>query len=181
MIFITIGTTPAPFDRLVRAATRLSRHEEVVVQYGGSVRPAVPRAFRYTSNATMRRLLAEARVVVCHGGVGSISEALNEGSRPIVIPRRRHLHENIDDHQLSLCRRLARLDLVELVENVDDLPRVVGLHRTTVAVHCGTSPELISSLSARLGLRGDPPPFRAWGDMRNLLPNEAKEAREAWR
>jgi UDP-N-acetylglucosamine transferase subunit ALG13 len=153
MIFITTGTTTAPFGRLVGAAASLARVEEVVVQYGGSARPAMPRAFAYASDAAVRRLLAEARVVVCHGGVGSISGALREGKRPIVVPRRRVFREHVDDHQLALCRRLARLDLVELVEDVEDLPRVVRLHRSTVAVRCGASPELIESLGARLGAR----------------------------
>jgi UDP-N-acetylglucosamine transferase subunit ALG13 len=153
MIFITIGTTTAPFGRLVGVAALLARDEEVVVQYGVSARPVLPRAFAYASDATVRRLLAEARVVVCHGGVGSISGALSEGKRPIVVPRRRVFHEHVDDHQLALCRRLAQLDLVELVEDVNDLPRVVRLYRNTVAFRCGTSPELIESLRARLGVR----------------------------
>jgi UDP-N-acetylglucosamine transferase subunit ALG13 len=150
MIFITTGTTAAPFDRLVGASALLARDEEVVVQYGGSARPAVPRAFAFASTQTVQSLLAEARVVVCHGGVGSISAALSEGKRPIVVPRQRYLHEHIDDHQLALCRRLSDLDLVELVEDVDELPRSVRFHRNVVAFRCGTSHELIESLATRL-------------------------------
>jgi UDP-N-acetylglucosamine transferase subunit ALG13 len=39
------------------------------------------------------------------------------GKRPIVMPRRHHLGEAVDDHQMPLARRLADAGLVTLVED----------------------------------------------------------------
>ena len=41
MIFVTVGTSTQPFDRLVAGAAPLTETEKVVVQYGASaIRPA---------------------------------------------------------------------------------------------------------------------------------------------
>jgi UDP-N-acetylglucosamine transferase subunit ALG13 len=63
----------------------------------------------------------EARVVVSHAGVGSIMLARRCGKRPIVVPRRLHLAEAVDDHQLPLARRLHASGLVTLLEDADRL------------------------------------------------------------
>ena len=55
--------------------------------------------------------------VVSHAGVGSILLARRHGKRALVVPRRLHLREAVDDHQLTLARRLAGNGIVELVED----------------------------------------------------------------
>ena len=61
----------------------------------------------YLSFDELAEYARDARVFVCHAGVGSIVLARRFGHRPIVVPRRHHLGEHVDDHQLSLARRLA--------------------------------------------------------------------------
>ena len=67
--------------------------------------------------------MEQARVVVCHAGVGSIMLARRCGKRPIVVPRRLHLGEAVDDHQLPIARRLHANGVVTLLEDVDRLRR----------------------------------------------------------
>ena len=45
------------------------------------------------------------------------------GKRPIVVPRRLHLGEAVDDHQLPIARRLDATGIVTLLEDADRLRR----------------------------------------------------------
>jgi UDP-N-acetylglucosamine transferase subunit ALG13 len=57
--------------------------------------------------------------------VGSIMLARRCGKRPIVVPRRLHLGEAVDDHQLPIARRLHANGIVTLVEEVELLPEAI--------------------------------------------------------
>jgi UDP-N-acetylglucosamine transferase subunit ALG13 len=118
MILVTVGTNEQPFDRLVRAAARLGGDEPLLVQHGAS---RVPHGrgewVDFLPFEALAAYAQEARVVVCHAGVGSIMLARGQGHRAIVVPRRHHLGEAVDDHQLPLARRLARAGVVTLVED----------------------------------------------------------------
>lgn len=150
MIFVTTGSTEAPFQRLVDAAEHLCAVDEVVVQYGAArAIPAVDRAFATASYAEMLTLFQEAQVVVCHGGVGSIAASLSAGKRPVVVPRRKHLNENLDDHQYDLCLRLAQHHFVSLVEDVASLVDAARYHLPNPP-QSGLSPELADSISEAL-------------------------------
>jgi UDP-N-acetylglucosamine transferase subunit ALG13 len=126
MILVTVGTHEQPFDRLVRAAADLGGDEPVVVQYGSS---AVPHGrgewVDYLSFDELAELAREARVFVCHAGVGSIVLARRSGHRPVVVPRRHHLGEHVDDHQLSLATRLGRAGVVTVLEDPASLGSLV--------------------------------------------------------
>lgn len=127
MILFTIGTNEQPFDRLIRAAAELEGGEHLLVQYGSS-REAHGRGewVDFLAFDELAERARAARVVVCHAGVGSIMLARRCGHRPVVVPRRHHLGEAVDDHQLYLARRLAQSGIVTLVEDVADLAAVLA-------------------------------------------------------
>jgi UDP-N-acetylglucosamine transferase subunit ALG13 len=122
MIFVSVGTHEAPFDRMLEAVYDLGLDEEVVVQYG----PSTLRCDRaveaeYLSFDEMVEYIREARAVVMHAGVGSMMVSLANGKRPIVMARLREHGEHVDDHQLELAHRLDASGLVTLVEDGDAL------------------------------------------------------------
>jgi UDP-N-acetylglucosamine transferase subunit ALG13 len=122
MIFVSVGTHEAPFDRLLRAVGELRTDEELVVQHGPSaVRCDRATEFDYRPFDEVVELVRRARVVVTHAGVGSVMLALSNGKRPVVMARLRRLDEHVDDHQLELARRLADAGLVDLVEDAAGL------------------------------------------------------------
>jgi UDP-N-acetylglucosamine transferase subunit ALG13 len=126
MIVVTIGTNEQPFDRLIRAARALDT-DELLVQYGSS-REAHGRGewVEFLSFDELAERARAARAFVCHAGVGSIMLARRCGQRPIVMPRRHHLGEAVDDHQLFLAKRLAKSGIVTLVEDEAQLAAAVG-------------------------------------------------------
>lgn len=122
MIFVSVGTHEAPFDRLLCAVSELGLDEDLVVQYGpSSVRCDRALEFEYLSFDDVVDYIEDARAVVMHAGVGSAMVALANGKRPIVMARRREFGEHVDDHQVELARRLESSGLVTLVEDLEGL------------------------------------------------------------
>jgi UDP-N-acetylglucosamine transferase subunit ALG13 len=129
MVLVTIGTNEQPFDRLVAAAAALDIDDELVVQYGSASITAGPGTWiDYLGFDELAERMRAARVVVCHAGVGSIMLARQCHRTPVVVPRRLHFGEAVDDHQLPLSRRLAASGLVRLVEDVTGLARAIATH-----------------------------------------------------
>jgi Uncharacterized conserved protein len=72
---------------------------------------------RWLSPDEMRALMRAADIVVTHAGVASIVDAVRTGHRPIVVPRRQHLGEHVDDHQLQIVNVLEDIGIVTQVRN----------------------------------------------------------------
>jgi UDP-N-acetylglucosamine transferase subunit ALG13 len=161
MIVVTIGTNEQPFDRLVAAAAALVTDEPLFVQYGSSSVTSGPGIWRdFLGFDELSELMCEARVVVCHAGVGSIMLARQCGRRPIVVPRRLDRGEAVDDHQVPLARRLAGSGLLTLVEDERFLPEAIAADQTgALAATTHTLPgvaALVSELRAGLDRAGVP-------------------------
>lgn len=159
MIFVTVGTSTFPFERLLRQIDRLRVVEEaVVVQYGSS--SFVPRASvaqRFMDYEEVARRMQEARVVIAHAGAGSILTAFHLGVRPVVVPRRKELGEVVDDHQVELARRLARAGLVTLVDDVEALTaaRLQAVHpHRAAAARSSLVEEVAAFVEAAVAARG---------------------------
>jgi beta-1,4-N-acetylglucosaminyltransferase len=128
MIFVTVGTNEARFDRLLNAVAGLSVDEPVVIQHGhsGAIGPAHADFVDFLAFDDVVQSIRASRAVVTHAGVGSIIVSLANGKRPIVVPRLKAFGEAVDDHQLQLGRRFAADGLVTLVEDPAGLPAALG-------------------------------------------------------
>jgi UDP-N-acetylglucosamine transferase subunit ALG13 len=123
VIFVTVGTQRAPFDRLLQAVGSLPSHEELIVQHGTStVRPDGAVCVDFLRFDVYRDYIRRARVVVAHAGVGTALIALENGKRPVVMPRLKELgEEDADSHQSEFARRMHDAGLVVLVEDAAQL------------------------------------------------------------
>ena len=141
MIFVSVGTNEARFDRLLRAVADLPADEDRLVQHGHSIAIAGAgvELVDFLSFDEMTEAIRRARAFVTHAGVGSVLVALANGKRPIVVPRRKALGEAVDDHQLQLGRRFAAAGLVTLVERPETLAEALASaeHDTTVTPRAG--------------------------------------------
>ena len=129
LVLVTVGTDHHPFDRLVdwvdRWLAETTHAVRCVVQHGTSRAPHVADGqpkFRHTE---LQRLVAEAHVVVCHGGPGTIMDCRQVGLTPIVVPRRHDLGEHVDNHQVRFTRRIAESGLIQLAESEPRLRELV--------------------------------------------------------
>lgn len=152
MIVVTVGTNEAPFDRLLRAFDGQSVDEELLVQHGPSkIRPVGAACVEFLAYDDLAAAIGRARVVVTHAGVGSIMTALANGKRPVVLPRLRRFGEAVDDHQVSLGRRLDAAGLVTLVESADDVVNAVETSSPSSTVELGANPRLVAELKEYVG------------------------------
>ncbi len=111
MIFVTVGQHPEGFDRLVQAADEMAAlvEESVIIQRGGTQYvPKFAQHFDFVTEAQVQTWLSRARVVISHGGAGSILNVLQMNKPLIVVPRLKRFGEVIDDHQLELAEALSR-------------------------------------------------------------------------
>lgn len=148
MILVMSGTGGRPFERLLRMVANAVAEEEVFVQ--GSVDGATPSSFHVCptlSVAELEALLGSARAVVCHAGIGSVALALRAEIRPIVVPRLRRMHENVDDHQFLFAQRLSGRNLAVVVHWTADLRRALLDPKTPVLpVSTRITPSLVDAI-----------------------------------
>jgi UDP-N-acetylglucosamine transferase subunit ALG13 len=127
MIFVSVGTHEAPFDRMLQAVYDLELDEELIVQYGPSdVRCERAVEVDYLPFDEVVANIKRARAVVMHAGVGSVMISLANGKWPLVMARREELGEHVDDHQIELARRLEANGLVTLVEDSEALAKALA-------------------------------------------------------
>ncbi|RKS05602.1 UDP-N-acetylglucosamine transferase subunit ALG13 [Nocardiopsis sp. Huas11] len=114
-VVVSLGTDHHSFDRLVRWIDDYAhRHRDlrVLVQHGHSAAPSRADGTPFLPGEELGELMRRARVVVTHGGPGTILQARGTGHLPIVVPRDPELDEHVDDHQLLFVQRLEDTERV---------------------------------------------------------------------
>jgi UDP-N-acetylglucosamine transferase subunit ALG13 len=125
VVLATVGTDVHHFDRVLGWLERWHAGRaggaRLVVQHGHSGAPAVPGAVAFLGHDDLQRAMADATLVVSHGGPASITEARRHGHLPIVVPRDPAFGEHVDNHQQLFARRLAAAGMVLLCESEVEL------------------------------------------------------------
>jgi UDP-N-acetylglucosamine transferase subunit ALG13 len=124
MIFVSVGTAPNQFDRLLRCIDSYAADTgvETLAQIGNSVYiPKHCKWFRFASHREILAYVNQADIVVCHGGLAIISEALRAGKPLLVVPRLRMHGEHVNDHQRELAEYLARLGYLDYALDISHI------------------------------------------------------------
>lgn len=131
MIFVTVGTHEQPFNRLIECMDKLVEStkikEDVVIQTGYSTyKPKFCKWSKLFTFNDMEKNVAEARIVITHGGPSSFIMPLKIGKTPIVVPRKYKFNEHINNHQVDFCKEVAeRMGTIIVVENINKLGEVI--------------------------------------------------------
>lgn len=128
-VFATVGTCPVKFDRLIRAVDELPTGATLIQTGVSRLRTARARTVDFLPFDELIAYMSSAAVVITHAGVGSVLLALALGKRPIVVPRRADLGEQVDDHQQAFAHNMAREGLITLVEDPHLLASVLANRR----------------------------------------------------
>jgi len=126
MIFVTVGTDTHQFNRLLREIDVLIEKkiikERVIAQIGNSeYRPKNYDYFRFADYKKYIGLIKKARLVVSHGGAGTIITVLSYKKPLIVVPRLKKFGEHTDDHQKELVTQLDKDKRAIAVLNIKKL------------------------------------------------------------
>src|SRR5437763_9602885 len=130
MIFVTVGNATQSFPRLLRAMDDLAGQglngESVVMQSGTPDYRAVHCSQRdYFPAEEFVNLIQTARVVVCHGGAGTLHHVFQAGKVPVVMPRRAKYGEHVDD-QFQLVKAVAAAGRIIPAYEPEDLPAALA-------------------------------------------------------
>lgn len=139
MIFVTVGTHEQSFNRLVQAIDELKGTsriaEDVIIQTGFSTyEPKYCQWSKLIPYQQMVKNVADARIVITHGGPASFIMPLQIGKIPIVVPRQKQFDEHVNDHQVDFARQVAeRMGTIIVVEDVGRLGETITEYDGIVA------------------------------------------------
>ena len=131
MIFVTVGTHEQPFNRLIQKIDELKKdgiiNEDVIIQTGFSTyEPKLRHAQELILSGTMVKNVADARIVITHGGPASFIMPLQIGKTPIVVPRQHQFNEHVNNHQVEFARNVAqRMGTIIPVEDINTLGDII--------------------------------------------------------
>ena len=126
MILVLVGAS-RPFDRLVREIDSIAGKIgfEFLIQIGnGSYKPGNCEFFQFKPHEEILRLIGESEFVVCHGGFGSIFNALVQGKPVIAIPKIFELDET-DNDQTDLVQFFDERGMVTGVYDIHELEEAI--------------------------------------------------------
>lgn len=139
MIFVTVGTHEQPFNRLIQKVDELKKDgvitEDVIIQTGFSTyEPKYCQWSKLIPYQQMIKNVADARIVITHGGPASFIMPLQIGKTPIVVPRQHQFNEHVNDHQVEFARNVAkRMGTIIEVEDIETLGDVITNYDRIVA------------------------------------------------
>ena len=139
MIFVTVGTHEQPFNRLIQKVDELKKDgvitEDVIIQTGFSTyEPKYCQWSKLIPYQQMIKNVADARIVITHGGPASFIMPLQIGKTPIVVPRQHQFNEHVNDHQVEFSRFIEEKQKnIIVVEEIDTLEKVITSYEKTAA------------------------------------------------
>ncbi len=119
MIFISLGTQNHSFERLLKEIEECIDlgiiTQKVIIQAGYTqFFSNKMEVFDYVDADTFATHINECELFICHGGVGSILTAIQQGKKVIAIARLKKYKEHVNDHQ------------VEIIQNFHNLKYILG-------------------------------------------------------
>jgi UDP-N-acetylglucosamine transferase subunit ALG13 len=122
MIFITIGTHPDQFDRLIRRIDEIAPkiNEKIIIQRGFTkYAPKNCEYFDFTDK--MDEYYKKARVVIAQSATSLIEFILKYGKPVITVPRESKYKEHINDHQVEFAEYFAKRAGVLLIRDMNQI------------------------------------------------------------
>jgi len=156
------------FDRLVRGVDEWAGsrgRNDIFAQIGPTRwRPSHIQWTEFIDPAEFRERVKGATALVAHAGMGSIITALEAGVPILVMPRRGHLAETRNDHQVATAERFLALGRVGVAMDEHELPAKLDQLGSLAAagrIGSGASPQLIGALRSFIAqTRGIPQTHR---------------------
>ena len=117
LIFVILGTQDKGFDRMLKEIDELIKDgiitSKVIVQAGCTdFKSTEMDIIDYLPMQKFNKYIEEADLVITHGGVGSILDAIKHHKKVIAVPRLEKYHEHSNDHQIQIVEEFDRLGYI---------------------------------------------------------------------
>lgn len=111
MVFVSVGTQKQSFKRLFHMIedSTVLENERIIAQTGHTeVTSNRIEIIPFMSNELYKEYISKADLIICHGGVGTIFDALYAGKKILAVPRISKYEEHVNDHQIEICSELEK-------------------------------------------------------------------------
>ena len=111
MVFVSVGTQKQDFKRIFELVekSKALENEEIVAQTGNTkFESKKMKMLPSIDSKKYSEYIKKAEMVICHGGVGTIFDALENGKKVLVVPRLEKYKEHINDHQIEVAVALEK-------------------------------------------------------------------------
>lgn len=130
MILVTLGTQDKTFVRLLEKINQLIDKglikDKVIVQAGFTkYNSDNMEIFDLIPQDEFNSLMAQADLIITHGGVGNIISALEKNKKVIAVPRLSKYGEHINDHQTQIIAKFNDLGYIIGLQDVDELDKAI--------------------------------------------------------
>lgn len=134
MIFVTIGTHPAQFDRLLRKIDEIAPKlkEKVIIQRGFTkYTPKNCEYFDFVDN--IDPYYEKARLVIVQSATSLLEFVLKYKKPVITVPRRAKYKEHLNDHQVDFGIYFAKKTGIKCVLEMEELTPTLLKNYKTIA------------------------------------------------
>lgn len=130
MIFVSVGTHPDPFSRLLNEVARLADGNvlkgKIIVQSGYTdFTHAKMDVHSFMSPHEFEKTIRDADVFITHAGEGNIGWAIQANTPMVIVPRRKKFGEHTNDHQLELAHAAEKEKYGVVVYDIENLANAV--------------------------------------------------------
>lgn len=130
MILVLLGTQDKSFKRLLEYVDNAIENkvikEKVIAQVGHTKYESKNiEMFDLIPRNEMDKLIEEAHLIITHGGVGFISDAIKHNKKIIAVPRLKKYNEHTNDHQLQIIEEFSKLGYLLPLYEKDTLENVL--------------------------------------------------------
>ena len=73
-----------------------------------------------------KEMMCRSKIIIIHGGAGSIINSLNYNKKPIVMARLKKYDEHINDHQLGLVKFLSSKKKIFIANDKLNIKKVLN-------------------------------------------------------
>jgi len=131
MIFVMVGTNPYSFDRMVRPLDELAGKYDWDMRMQLGHTDYVPKHCQYDdfiSREEVQQYIADSEMIICHGGFGSIRDALAYKKPIVTVPRKPEFNES-QDYQEEMVKELEDNGYVLGVYDIEKLESTIAAAR----------------------------------------------------
>lgn len=157
LILVTLGTQLQPFTRLLDAIENANIDEEIIVQAGlTKYESKKMKIFDFVSYEEMEELVKKARIIITHGGTGSIVEPLKKDKVIIGCARLKKYGEHVDDHQTELIGIFSEEGHILEYKDGDNLGEILEKAQNfKPKKYISNTPKFIQLLREEINRRGE--------------------------
>ncbi len=129
MILVTLGTQDKSFIRLLKEIdnqiTLGNIKEKVIAQVGYTqFKSDNMKVYEYFSEEDLKKYMQKASLIITHGGIGSVLNALSYNKKIIAFSRLSKYKEHINDHQVQIVNKFAEEGYI-LTGKISDLSNLL--------------------------------------------------------